>query len=518
MLGNTEPGKAWALKALHPADALSECTGIPDHTSIPSVLQNFQWSYTLLAPETQWSFEAYFYANPINVGVVKTIDSDSVVTWSPIINPTISVSTVYPNEELTWRQRAVAFATDNQRYRVAYMGVTGHHDASALTNTGMLGVAQYPLMFTKQSTGYTVNVADGLTRPPGPNRFRESVCAQAREEMSRHGAVAPDKKVSHKASTSSSSKTASPLPNALTFGFARPAYSVIDLPKTWEQLQNLPNAFLTEAKYGFYAPYRLSKTCQKWRDARALMPHLDLWNYAPLLPTDHGVAMPVEAYSGLTRGFPFGVLPYASDDVTGQAETGAVWPSYVVENADDGVIHIIARNLTPQASFTFMIRLGIETQVAPGSPLVPFMRCPPPHDQLALDGYFAISRGLKDAYPEEYNGWSEILTPIAEAAADAIGTIVPGVGPAAKMIIPLVRKVFGGMSKKANEPSKKGRRDGETLSAAKKEEVRTALAVRAARKKIGKGKKKKVRSKKKKGRAPPSWQQAERDLARMSRK
>jgi len=413
----------------------------------------------------------------VNVGCVITTDSDEVQAVSPIVNPTIGAGTAIDTgtEELAWRERVVAFASQNQRYRVAYMGVTGHHDASALTNTGMLGVAQYPVMFEKISTG---------TVPTMDNKGKQA--ASSKNE-----------------------------PNLASFGFARPAYSCIDMYKTWEQMQQSPNAYLSEAKFGFYAPYRLSHTCQKWRNARALMPYLDNWNYTPMDPQDHGVSMGCLAFAGLEKGFPFGELPYANDDTTVD-HSNVTWPSYVVENCDEGVIHVSARNLTPQASFNFMIRMGIETQVAPGSPLCPFMKLPPPHDALALDGYFAICRELKDAYPEAYNGWGEILKPIAEAAADAL-QFIPGIGKgvaaAAHMAIPLISKVAGGLSTAANRPTKKGSKTGADLSMGAKEKVRQQLALRAMMKQRaqaktavkGKNKKRKLKFRKPKGKPGQPW-------------
>jgi len=41
-LGSTPTGSDWCLKALHPADPLTEVRGVPDQSSVPSVFLNFQ--------------------------------------------------------------------------------------------------------------------------------------------------------------------------------------------------------------------------------------------------------------------------------------------------------------------------------------------------------------------------------------------------------------------------------------------------------------------------------------------
>jgi hypothetical protein len=65
--------------------------------------------------------------------------------------------------------------------------------------------------------------------------------------------------------------------------------------------------------------------------------------------------------------------------------------------------HICARNLALTTSYTFFVRAGIEMQVSPSSTLSPQLKLSPPHDPMALDVYYRISRELKDAYPVEFN-------------------------------------------------------------------------------------------------------------------
>lgn len=97
---------------------------------------------------------------------------------------------------------------------MAYLGVTGYHNASAVSNNGLVAVAQY--METPAYISQT-GLAGYVTRqwewwPDGP--------------------------------------------------------------RTFEQLQNMPNAYAGPARDGVYCPYRLSETSQDWCSASDPVVHM----------------------------------------------------------------------------------------------------------------------------------------------------------------------------------------------------------------------------------------------------
>jgi hypothetical protein len=408
VLGDTEDGKTWALKALHPADPLTEVRGVPDQSAVPSVQQNYQWTFSITSPvEAPYSVDAFFVPHPVLCGMVIITDALGVKTTTPIINTNVGGSGI-PRGEIEWRMRVLNFAANVEKFRVAYMGVTCHHDATALNNSGMLACAQYPIMFQKPTLATNVIESQAKGKAPAPNIVQPVVIRQC--------------------------------------------YNCLDTYKSWEHLQTMPNAYLGEAKFGGYAPYKLSHTHQKWRNARELMPWFDSTNY-PFGNVDSDYQFPlleVKTFATTTTGFPFGVKPFAWDDPTSSG--GRYYPSILPQLADNGMIHYAMKNIAANAGFTFMIRMGFESQVSPGSSLVPFAKLSPSYDPLAVAGYFKIARELKDAYPEEYNDWGKILGVIASAAADAFGSLVPGGTAIVNALRPVVSSLFSSGKKKPLDP------------------------------------------------------------------
>lgn len=363
VLGNTPDGKSWALKALHPADPLTEVRGIPDQSAMPTVFQNYQWSTNVTNPTPGttgiWSFDLFLFAHPILAGALRTHDSAGAYLWSPIVNPQVGLS------GSTWIQRQEWFVNNVEKYRVAYLGVTGHQDAAAVTNQGMIACVQYPITSISGSLD-TDDVVDQIVR-------------------------------------------------------------LVDLfssaPKTWTEMQTLPNAYLNTAREGVYAPYKLSRTCQDWQTSRDLRQFVPYGNCSAFAPTARRVVLGAAAPSltTLTGGWPYGLTGYYAGSVESTEMT--------LKRSDEGIIHIAGINLHSSSSFTFIFRAGYELQVAPGSAVSTFAKLSPRYDSLALDGYYAIAREFKDAYPEDFNSLEKILGTIASVVGDVVGTLFPVARP-----------------------------------------------------------------------------------------
>lgn len=409
VLGSTEDGKAWALKALHPADPLTEVRGIPDESAVPSVFQNFQFTTNVVNPTAStagsWEFDLFLYPNPILVGALRTRDSTGAYQWSPIVNPQVGISTD------PWYTRQQVFADTVQRYRVAYLGVTGHLDAAAVTNQGSIVVAQYP----QESISGCFD-----TTAAGGNQI------------------------------------------------IRLAEVWSEAPKAWDQLITMPNAYVATALEGLYAPYKLGRTHQRWQNARDLVVHIPYSSGAGMTPGQIGIPFAGSAPSltTATGGFPYGVTGYYTGATVAQVCT--------LRRADSGVIHVAARNLHYQSAYQFVIRMGYETQVSPASQLGPFAKISPRHDALAVDGYFAVAREFKDAYPEEYNGWEEILGVIGNAVGDVVSALVPGGGMLVKGAKALIPRLFPSL----------GSTDVTSMSAAQKDDARKLVADSTAKRTV----------------------------------
>lgn len=209
-MGSTPSGQAWCLKALHPAEPLVTSDGIPDQTSMSTVVQNYAQSYTVINPQIgilngNWDFDLFIYPHPYIFGAVRITDAGGVVSWQTILNSQVNGATA--------AQKAATFTQLVQRYRLAYLGCTGYLNAAAMVNNGLIAVAQY-----MDTPAYV----SGTTGTGVFDRLHE---------------MWPTKH------------------------------------RTFEQMQSMPNAFLGSAKEGCYAPFRLSETSQDWQAAADIVVH-----------------------------------------------------------------------------------------------------------------------------------------------------------------------------------------------------------------------------------------------------
>lgn len=365
--GDTPTGQAWCLKALHPSDAVVTSSGIPDLTSVPSVVQNFSQTYNLMNPlagqnDGNWDADVFFYPHPVFLGAVRTVDAAGTVAWSPILNAQINGATA--------AEKCATFATLCERYRLTYLGVTGYQNSSALSNQGLCAVAQY-----MDTPGY-VSLPSTV---PGMLGWLHEVWVTG--------------------------------------------------PRTFTQLQTMPNAFLGAAREGMYAPFRMSETSQDWQVPGDLVVHENNQNSAGFVQ-DH--VLPVSA--------PAPNYPYA---LSGSYYTAAGVLNQGVRTfrrSDTGMIHVSLQALSADASMMFYIRNGWETQILPGSTLTGFAQSSPVSDPRALASYFAISRELKDAYPAEYNDLGTLMKTIRDAASEVLPIIgkfsgMPILGSAAGKLV-----------------------------------------------------------------------------------
>lgn len=206
-MGSTASGADWCVKALHPSDPLTEVRGIPDHTAVPSLLMNYQSTFTLtpLAGATgTWGFNASLLPHPVNFMALENFDDTHV-------SPSLSAVTNFMNTQLagtTHTEKFEAFSGMVQRWRLAYMSVTVYQDGPDLANQGTIVAAQPPVR---------------------PRRVGFAFL-----------------------STTSA--------NAL---YPTEYYTAEDLP-VFDVLQAEPNAYFGKSRDGCYVPLKLTDTCQDW--------------------------------------------------------------------------------------------------------------------------------------------------------------------------------------------------------------------------------------------------------------
>jgi hypothetical protein len=420
--GDTPSGRDWCIKALHPADPLTTLDGIPDEDSYPVVMQNYAQSFNVPNPLAgsnigNWDVDVFFYPHPYLLGAVRVTDATAAVTWYPLLNNQITGATAQDKQSTL---RATV-----ERYRLAYMGITGYLNAPATSNSGLCAAAQY-------------------MQTPAYSSVMWGAAATVTKGKERCGAD-PD----------------APTP----VGFVRQAEHWMDAPRTFEQLQNMPNSYTGAAREGVYVPYRLSETHQDWVSA-----------------SDVVVSPSQETSNTELDGSPYGTIGAGTSALSGPYGLAGLratsWGSLIHRRADSGMAHISFKQLNPTASLMFYFRGGWEYQVLPGTSMCAFQKSSPPYDPRAIQTYFQISRELKDAYPSDYNDLGKILGTIWEVAKTALGTVFPVAR------IPLALASMAGkflMGSQGSSPTNGGVGSKEPVpdltSAATRERVQKAVSV-----------------------------------------
>lgn len=368
-MGSTPTGAAWCLKALHPSDPAAEIDGIPDLNSTASVTMNYQSIHTLSAQsglEGTWGFNTTLLPHPIDLMAVEYFDTNHTQgdngIYSMFLNNQIDADPEFTGGGVSTYKYETLLKMA-QQWRLMYMSVTAYQDGPDLANQGTIVCAQ-PSVRPRSS-----NVAWVATNGWG---FPRVTC-----------------------------------------------YTPEDYP-LFETLQAMPNAYFGESKAGCYAPMKLTHACEGWKsetDSVAVGKLVQSVG-APGAFICSGVDHAREQY-------PHYLVTPVLLTATGSTVT-ATAGGRTSAMLNDTFVHLCARNLAPTTSFTFVIRLGIELRVHPGSILSPQLKYPIPYDPVALQTYYAVSRELKDAYPADYNDlgklWKDI-SPIVQKVAGVVSGV-----------------------------------------------------------------------------------------------
>lgn len=353
-MGNSKSGSDWALKALHPAEPTVPEIGIPDCRNGPSVTYNLTQCYTIHKP----------------TGGASNYNATCAFWANPVI---FGGCHTYDGVNSTWEpitntQLSVApadtykeftrtFCGAVEAYRLAYASVTLHQDATSVSDSGTFGCAQYIMEPTP--VAYVAN--------PG-------YCT-------------------------------------------RKSHVWCDRLKTWEQLQNLPNAYMAPVRDGLYAPFKLTDfEFSKTNDFGLHNNCTDAPAFANPVTWGDEIAFQSPVIS--LPEFPYGI----------KGTSGTDGPVLTLPNCSRNVVHISAKNLHPDATIQVTIRYCFELLVPPGSRFASFVKTPTNYDPVAIEAYFGISRRLADAYPGEYNEFGKILSNIWNVAKSILPMIFPAAG------------------------------------------------------------------------------------------
>lgn len=420
--GSTPPGSAWCVKALHPADALSECRGIPDHSNLPSVHMGYESVQTLTPPAGaagSWGFDMAVTPHPVSFSWAHTYGENDPLNGAYIshLNPQLDAGTTHQAKYDQWKSIA-------QRWRLTYCGVTIRQDAASVANQGVIVACQAPISLAP--------VVANQARGAWLGILGHAMCVGC---------------------------TASDMPE---FG----------------RVQSMPQSYHGLSKDGLYMPVRLSDhtvwhgehdEAVNWGPVQQFGPERGSGSYQEV-GQNPGSSFPYEGLS--TPFYDPGDAVWCQGDVTSALCNGFLG-------------NVCARNLALTTRISITYRFGFEIQVQPGTLLSPQQQLSPAYDARALETYNAISRELSDAYPEEYNSLSKIwdvIRTIGKAVLPAIAENVPIVSEVYKIAKGVARTVDSARVTPADEAVARRAVASEQPSLAEKERAKRVISAAQRRK------------------------------------
>ncbi len=426
-LGETDGGKLWCLKALHPSDPAVDIGGLPDQFSGATTCLNLQQVWPIKPdPGASGTYSVDILFNPDAVSFGYARVSDSVGTrYVELVNTQIT-----PGGSLTdYFGGLTNLMNWFERWRLIYAGLTVYQDGPALSNQGSVAVAQYP--------------------------FEPSV-------LTAFPAFA----------AGNNTGTAGQAPGSL---YPLALYAASDLP-SYEKSQVMPNAYFSESKNGVYLPLRLGPNHQKWHSGKELMHFVAstdetnvVANYPACAWNNNGEQKIFPAYysDGSNIVWPEGGTsvalatcmsghpPHPALKSFGWECVGSAANSPIRRAAGNRLMapqlaeivgSLCFRNLSVSTGLQLYCRAGVEAQCSLGSPYAPYLKVAPAYDPAAVEMYYKISRELKDAYPSEYNDLGKLWGTIKEAAKAVVPAVtgvlsgVPGpIGAAASFVDKIVK-------------------------------------------------------------------------------
>lgn len=373
------------MKALHPSDPLTEVRGIPDMSSMPTTLLNWQTD-TVISPAAgatgTWSVDLTVMPDPAMFGRWTATDSVGVRDGFAI------------NGQLgtTYADAKDALIGSAERWRLAYAGVTIYQDGPALSDQGTVVVAQVPVEVTQWSVASTRDIAPG-----------NSVVFGGKPAIQFQGADAPD----------------------------------------YQSLVRMPNAYFSQSKFGAYIPLKLSTNHQKWHSVRdnvldASNVDFDLYGALTLHNTAAYAKFPYGSRDGLTDAS-------GLRSVSATPDGNIVMDRQVTRFSlmNENWAHACFQNMSTATRLVCYFRFGVEIQALPQSPFSPYLKLSPQYDPAAIEAYFRISREMKDAYPADYNDLGKLWSVIKTVARHAL-PVVGSLGPIGKAVASIGSALVGG--------------------------------------------------------------------------
>lgn len=362
-------GSAFVARRLNPADEQSYSYAVPDQETEPSYAQHFKNQRILSASDINgfegenWHADIILLAHPCICYLYHQWDDNGHERWTCQLNGQLSVAITADPDTWTPEQFYAcmnSFRDQCEKYRVLYTGLTGNMVASDMYNAGAVTAAQYAWEPAQLSTQYV----------PTQNDLA---------------------------------------PVSSEYFFTYPTMFFPDMLKSYTQLCQMPLAYTSDAKYGFYMPLKIYDT--KYRKTNDLVQYVVAENRKPAWQPD----IKLEKWLTRLNYYPPETQPTSSfffpiGGVNGNSLAGQMnlqYSSYYMGQ-------ISLRNISSQAQFYLTFRSGYQMVCTPGSMFTQYINPVTPYSPAEIASYATLAAVLKDCYPDSYNDWGKLKRVIGQ--------------------------------------------------------------------------------------------------------
>jgi len=418
LYGQTQTGKEWCYRALHPAEPGAPKASIPDGGSDDIVVMDYVTTSTLTAPTgtTQgWNVIGQLLPHPIGMVAVTAQDQSIVGNFYDMnidnhqLIPSLTSPSVWSHQNGINNLLSIAHA-----WRISHMSLTINQVGPELANQGTVVAAQVPLEMAR------INFSGQI--------LTTNLAAKAQDkEKSKLGARPSGKEGDSNAVLRLAGTT------PIYFPFAREVLQYdsggtlpgVGTTQAVAQCQGKRGCYVNNSKEGLYMPLKLTRDALRWRGVHSMCGYsAGLYESANSYP----IQVPWVSLENLSD-----ISSYLFNDLMAPffvptSETGG--GGFSVEMLDKTQGWFVFSGMSPQTSLVLTVRLGLEMRVLPSSILAPMANIPPPADPLAVETYFAVAERLKDGYPADYNDLGKIWDVVSSIARKwaPVFSAVPGLG------------------------------------------------------------------------------------------
>lgn len=369
VLGETDVGAAWCLKALHPADVNVLSCPMPSNETRSFASVGFNQMDAFSIPSTfqstkTWAIDIFVLRDPCVLYAYRMHQAGAADVTGFVFSKQYGMG---PGQ--TYADCFQSVRQSMEKFRITSQSLTGYFDGASESDQGHVVLGQSDLPWMKVAA----------TMLPAPTM---DIAAQ--------------------------------LPWVF-YQDPRPEY---------ENILQATRSYQGSARDGFYVPSKLQnigRWCATNQVNGMLGTHEAIMSDTTPLPFGKlGVAsfFAEDSHLKTTNTFPW-MRKTVQDEIP-----------FVFDQMDSSITSIFYTGLSSTSTLRLTMRWTMDMMVRPGTIYAPFVRMPPVEDHLAFKMYAEVSRRMADGHPSRYNNLGAIIPligKVASAVFPTLGSFLPSV-------------------------------------------------------------------------------------------